>query len=379
MFTTNRGPGTGLADVTTDDLEQRLLRLEAHLSKARSAQIEILRELERRQVTTLDGTHSLKEWIAGRLDTKPSTASDLAVLAKSEHQPIHDKLAAGEFTLDRAAETTRLANTGADAATIERSLLINVSQITQLAARQRRMTSLDETEAFEARRVWMQPNLDNTLVQGTFALPGAAAEEFMQALDDRADQIIDRQDEHRPRAEQRRADALVSLALDQIAPVNHEGLAPRRLKTHIFINGEGADVSDGATGCTTASGIKIGPNTLAEILCIGETQTTVVQDGRLRAVRTDGDRIPHRIRDYIYHRDAGACTADGCTSRYRLEPHHIRQRSHGGDHDPNNLGLFCWFHHHVVIHQHGYRIDPHSPPQRRRFIRPGGEDRGPPG
>ncbi len=66
----------------------------------------------------------------------------------------------------------------------------------------------------------------------------------------------------------------------------------------------------------------------------------------------------------------GGCTADGCSSRYRLQPHHMQWRTDGGDHDPDNLTTLCWFHHHVIIHGLGYRLDPDSPPQRRRFTLP---------
>ena len=68
--------------------------------------------------------------------------------------------------------------------------------------------------------------------------------------------------------------------------------------------------------------------------------------------------------------------ADGCRSRYRLQPHHITPRSQGGTHHPSNLTTLCWYHHHVVIHRHGYQIDPTTPPQRRRFLKP--LHRGPP-
>ncbi len=64
------------------------------------------------------------------------------------------------------------------------------------------------------------------------------------------------------------------------------------------------------------------------------------------------------------------CTSDGCHSRYRLQPHHIRQRADGGADDPANLTLLCWFRHHVVIHRNQHRIDPDSRPGRIRFLPP---------
>ncbi|HKX76888.1 MAG TPA: HNH endonuclease, partial [Acidimicrobiia bacterium] len=59
------------------------------------------------------------------------------------------------------------------------------------------------------------------------------------------------------------------------------------------------------------------------------------------------------------------------------QPHHLVPRSQGGSHHPSNLTLLCWFHHHIVIHGLGFRPDPDSPPQRRRFIRQP-HPRGPP-
>ncbi|MCP3976616.1 MAG: HNH endonuclease, partial [bacterium] len=292
--------------------------------------------------------------------------------------PITDSLRAGDASFDRVAATTRLSNAGADPDTLQHSEGVAVSQLGQLIARTRKMAPLDEAEAFRARRLWMQPNLANTLSVGTFAMSGADADQFLTSLDERADQIIDPQDPHRPCLEQRRVDALISLALDATTATTLEPakVAPRRLKGNIFIDATQAATNGGETGATTRSGVKVGPNTLEEILCIGETQTTLLDIDGLKAVLTNGDRLPNRTRDYIFYRD-GACTADGCTSRYRLEPHHIQPRSHHGDHQPDNLTLLCWFHHHVVVHQQGFRIDANSPPHRRRFI-PTSATRAPP-
>ena len=80
--------------------------------------------------------------------------------------------------------------------------------------------------------------------------------------------------------------------------------------------------------------------------------------------------ISPQLRRFVLDRDGAACTIAGCTSRYRLQVHHIKRWIDGGRTDPENLTTVCWFHHHVVIHGQGFRIDPDSPPQRRRLLQP---------
>jgi hypothetical protein len=354
-----------------DAMEQELTRLEGLISRVRARQIEIIAAVDHLQVPYWDGTRSLKEWIAGRLDIQPRNAGDLAVLVKSDSGPIRASIRAAVVSVDRAAATARLANTGASQEILDTADGTAVGQIGQLAARHRRMTPHDEATVFKMRRLWFQPNLGNTMAVGTFAMPGADVDSFIEAVDRRADEIIQPDDPNRPRLEQRRVDALLSLALDAAVPVDGtERVAPRRLRANIFVDATDCASSNGETGALTRSGIKVGPNTLEEILCIGETQTTLIDPDGLKTVPTDGDRLPHRTRDYVFFRDGG-CTADGCSSRYRLEPHHIQHRANGGNDHPDGLTLLCWFHHHVVVHQQLFTVDPHSPPGRRRFLPPG--------
>ncbi len=355
---------------SVDSMEQELVRLEGLVSRVRSRQVAIIEAVYHLQVPHWDGTRSLKEWIAGRLDLQPRNASDLAVLAKAESGPIRDSIKAGVVSVDRAAATTRLANTGASDEVLDEADGVAVGQIGRLAARHRRMAPHDEAAVFKMRRLWVQPNLGNTRALGTFDMPGADAESLIAGLDRRADEIINPEDPNRPTLEQRRLDALVSLALDATVPATGDSVAPRRLKAHIFIDATECHRTGGESGAITRSGLKVGPNTLDEIFCVGETVTTFIDVDGLKAVRTDGDRLPNRLRDYVFFRDGG-CTADGCTSRYRLEPHHITPRSQGGTHEPDGLTLLCWFHHHIVVHQQGFTIDPESPPKRRRFLAPG--------
>jgi hypothetical protein len=43
----------------------------------------------------------------------------------------------------------------------------------------------------------------------------------------------------------------------------------------------------------------------------------------------------------------------------RCEPHHIRHRKDGGHTSLSGLQEWCWFHHHVVLHQMGWQLIVH--------------------
>lgn len=140
----------------------------------------------------------------------------------------------------------------------------------------------------------------------------------------------------------------------------------------VFLDGDLAANTSGETGAEVEFGPRVGPATLERILCSGAVQVILNQtDGLVASHATRA--IPPVIRRYVTWRDGG-CSIDGCTSRYRLEPHHVRHRADGGGHDPDNLTTLCWYHHHVAVHGSGYRIDPSSPPQRRRLRPTSGAD-----
>jgi non-ribosomal peptide synthetase component F len=136
----------------------------------------------------------------------------------------------------------------------------------------------------------------------------------------------------------------------------------------VFVDLDAANGSAGQLGVEVEYGPRVGPATLDELLCTGSVQVIGLADGRPVVTSDAAKAIPPAVRRTVAWRDQG-CTIDGCHSRYRLQPHHIRQRHHGGNHDPDNLATLCSYHHHVAVHGQGFCIDPDSPPQRRRLIR----------
>lgn len=131
----------------------------------------------------------------------------------------------------------------------------------------------------------------------------------------------------------------------------------------VFVDSDGAQVE---------AGTSIGPEILDKIACSGSLEFIKTADGEPLSVGRRKRVISSRLKRFVLHRD-GACTAEGCTSRYRLEPHHKQPWSEGGPTDADNLVTLCWFHHHVVIHGWGYRIDASRGSGRLRFT-PSGHD-----
>jgi hypothetical protein len=361
-----------LTSITTDRLEQSLTDLEAQIGVRRHLQLRLLTEVDQRQVPIGDGARNLTEWAAARLDVAPDTAQRLTQTTRrlADQPQLAQELADGRVSFDRVVEESRLVTAGADPDLVARSRGWDISGLRRMVARHQRISRPDEQRVFGDREIKLQPTLDQTHYKVWGGLPGVDGRLFEQALLRRAEQFPPMPNgRYAPRA-QRFADALVSIAQDSLDgnPTESSSSAPL---VSIFVDAHLAAPTNGETGAEIATGPRIGPLTLEQVLCDGQVEILMTSpDGTPLAVGPTARTIPPKLRRFILHRDGSMCTADGCQSRYRLQPHHITPRSQNGSHHPDNLTTLCWFHHHVVIHRNQYRIDPDSPPQRRRFLPP---------
>ncbi|MEE8485338.1 MAG: HNH endonuclease [Acidimicrobiia bacterium] len=81
-------------------------------------------------------------------------------------------------------------------------------------------------------------------------------------------------------------------------------------------------------------GPRVGPDALEQMLCVGRVQVVGLDTDGVPVVTSRATRAtPPAVRHAVAHRD-GVCVIDGCSSRYRLQPHHIVQYTDGGDHHP---------------------------------------------
>ena len=357
-----------LSDLTTDALEQQLIEIESLKARLTSRQLFLLREADLRQTPLADGCRSLVEWTAGRLDVAPETAKTLVTAARtlSDQPGLQERLIDGIASFDRILATAHLTTAGASTERIELSASLDIPGVRRLTALHRRMSRRNQQQVFADRYLMMQPTLDRTAYRLWGQLPGTDGELVEQALQTRADTFPTLPDGTRGTLGQRQADALVSISQDSLTTSSGEDGSPSGPVLSVFTSAELASNSEGEAGSVTSSGIQVGPQTIEEIFCTGSIEHIRFQGGQPLSAGRTSRVIPPKLRRAILYRDGGCC-AEGCTSRYRLQPHHRIRWSQGGPTNPDNLTTLCWYHHHVVIHQMGYTIKPGSSPGRLRF------------
>jgi hypothetical protein len=311
------------------------------------------------------------------MDLAPETALRLVQTAHrlADQPDLAAELRDGLVSFERVVEESRLVAAGATTELVSMSRGWDVAGLRRMVAHHQRLNRPDEQQVFRDRFLSIQPTLDQTSYKLWGQLPGIDGRTLEQALQERADQFPTMPDGKRCARTQRHADALVSIAHDSLNSTPTEWASSTVPLVSIFVDAHLAATTNGQAGASIDTGPRVGPLTLEQILCDGAVEIlTNAEDGQPLTLGPTTRTIPPKLRRFILHRDGGACTADGCQSRYRLQPHHIQPRSQGGSHHPDNLTTLCWYHHHVVIHRNGYRINPNSPPQRRRFLRPDGRD-----
>jgi len=356
---------------TNDQIEQQLLDREAVIARARGEQLVLLREVDRRQLPMGAGCASLGEWVRGRLDVAPETARDLVATAKhlQELPDVEDAVAAGEIGFDRAVAVGRFARRDDTFDVLDEMAGFDIAGIRNRTARRRRMSRVDEEAAYDDRYVTVEPNLDESAWRLNGRLPSFAGKIVIDALEAKAD-TFPKEPGQVSRAA-RNADALWAISLDALYGTDGASIEEATPVLTVFVDASEAAASNGEAGVTVAGGPRVGEAAIEAILCDGIIEVTArTSDGRPLRMGRRTKAISPQLRRFVMDRDGAVCTIAGCTSRYRLQVHHIKRWIDGGRTDPENLTTVCWFHHQVVIHGQGFRIDPSSPPQRRRLLQP---------
>jgi len=348
---------------TTDQLEQRLAAAEEVVSQARAVQLEVLEELDCRQVATGDGSRSLSDWLAARIDIGPKTAKSLVrTMRRTADQPQLRRELASSVSFDRVEALSRLRDREPD----DLFLWTDVAGVHREAAKQARVTAEVESRTADDRFLVVQPTLDESWWKLWGGLDGHSGAIVDKVLSEAADALPD---DVEGDAGWRKATALVESLVSDNPP---EG------QVTVIVDAKEAAPSDGEAGLTLDSGVRVGRQALGTILCDANVEVTArAVDGRFMEYGRRERTAPPALKRALLAEAGFTCAADGCNSRHRLQIHHLTPWAEGGRTDQGELVVLCWFHHHVVVHERGFEVVLHPDRRRVRFRRP--EGRAPPG
>jgi hypothetical protein len=112
-------------------LEADLVAVEAKITRLRSEQHVLVRELEYGQAPQSDGSRSMVDYVQSRLDIKRDTARDLVFAARRfvKHRGLHDRMLNRDATFDRTIAAVKLADAGAAPGVVDESYRRDLSGV----------------------------------------------------------------------------------------------------------------------------------------------------------------------------------------------------------------------------------------------------------
>ncbi|MGA9596958.1 MAG: DUF222 domain-containing protein [Acidimicrobiia bacterium] len=357
-------------DLVTD-FKTELAENSAEIARLEARRLTLLNQLQRAGAAEAGGARTMVDWTATTLDVTHRHAQQLVAAANNlcrKDPYLFEQLEDGEISFDRAMTTLTLMGADAPMGVVDLSLDLDLAAVNRLINQYRRITHKDEQQAFNDRHFSIQPTLDNSMWRGSLELPAVEGSIVDQAIAAKADELRQLPGGDHYTRSQLNADALVMISQDSLT--NNEEATSGGVAATVFVDLDRANGTGGELGVELQYGPRVGPNVLDEVLCGGTVRVVGLEDGQPVVTSHAASAIPPAMRDFVAWRDKG-CVVKGCHSRYRLQIHHIKHRAHHGDHDPSNLAVLCWFHHHIAIHQTGFSIDVSDPPSCRRLIPPG--------
>lgn len=337
------------AGLTEDQLDEVIVRAEVGISKLRALETAAIAEKRARKTHLQDGYRSIVDWVAARADISHKTARRLCWTATRlrEAPDVAEALAAGDITFDRAELVSRLPEGRRDGH--ER---YDISQLRRLVAHHKRISRQRETKS-SVGYLQFQPSRDDMSESVWGELPGTDSKLVRKAVDQRADEILD--SSTGLGVAERRALALVSICQDSL----YEETAPDQTpsgEVTVIVDAREAVATGGETGVAVLNGPRIGRQALEAVVCNSQVEVLgITEDGQPLNLGRKSRTVSPTLRRFVLARDMG-CTAEGCSSDYRLEVHHTIPFSEGGATNAEDLVTLCWFHHHVAVHRLGFNI-----------------------
>ena len=348
----------GLERISTDALEQQLGADEKSIARLRARQLALLEELDVRQVATADGSRSLSEWAASRIDIAPDTSKTLVRTMRRllDRPDLQEALGTGSVSFDRIEAVSRI---NEDVGLLEWS---DVAGVRRQASKRARITAAGESRSADDRYLALQPTLDESRWKLWGELDGYSGTLVDKVLAEAADGLPDLPDGSTGSLGWRKATALVGCLVSD---------DPRPANVTAIVEAKHAATTDGEAGVLLDAGARVGRQALQAILCDADVEVTArTEDGRFMDYGRHHRTAPPALKRALLAKYGFRCGADGCESRHRLQVHHLTPWAEGGQTNQQEMVVLCWFHHQVVVHERGYEVFFHPHHGRIRFRKP---------
>ena len=350
--------------LSTPALGEHLVELRGQIDRLEAEFSRRLRRFDAGRGWSADGSASAVAWLRAHCRLSSGDAAQRVEVAQrlSDLPGAEDALRSGAIGFRHAAVLARtVAEVGPEAAAQAAEALVDAAR--RLDPDQLRLVSrhlrhcIDPDGALAAaihdhQRRWLQ--LSQTF-DGVYALDGLLDPEGGAALRTALDALSHPVPGDARTAAQRRADALVELALRQLQGGSLPSVAGQRPHLVVHVSEAALRGQPGAAAAELDHSGPIPPATLQRLACDAAI-TEVASDPAGAVVASRAQRtIPPSIRRALVARDR-RCRFPGCDRPPDwTDGHHIRHRAQGGPTEIDNLVLLCRVHHRLV-HEGGWRL-----------------------
>lgn len=349
-------------------LGEQLCELSAQITAATCHWLELLAEFDAELGWAQDGCRSCAHWLNWKCGVslvaareKVRVAGALACFPK-----ICAAFARGEVSYSKVRAMTRVATAESEDYLLmiaRHGTAAHVETVVRGYRRVERQAEADAAHAAYAGRSFTWRYDEGGCRVFTVKLALDDAERLIQAVEGRWWELrAQREDNADASAEASneacRADAFMDLISDK---------ADTEVVVHVSAD---ALCDDGAQGaCQLEDGPGIPPESARRLACdAGIVRLLEDPDGLPLDVGRKTRSIPSALKRALKARDGGCCFP-GCNVTHRVEGHHVKHWSRGGETSLSNVALLCSHHHHLV-HEGGFGMETHEGDL--RFRRPDG-------
>lgn len=367
-------------------LEERMAALQADINAANARLASLVEEHSRYEDWRVhEGIRSESSFLSWRLGLTPTTAN--SVVAVSEGLRTYPRIAAafraGRLSLDQVRAVVQVVTPEDESELPRLALGMSGSQLASFCAYYRRILRLENgrhrarflRSSYTADAMWrisgLLPAEEGAVVDqaitAVIARLRAETDSAQQPVTDEPDQPppdqpeVDRPDPagspepadtdaleaaEDPFAAER-ADALIRLASSFLQGDRDEGQPEDRYQ--VVIHADLAALAAGEGDARIEGGGEIPVQAAARIACESSIVGLVERNGKALSVGRKTRRVGRGLRRALEARDRRCCFP-GCHRRGRLQAHHIKYWTDGGETSPDNLLMLCRSHH-IATHE----------------------------